>query len=424
MNRNVSLASKLFSSNVIGQLAVLAAISVAASRMEPASFAAYGVVAAGAYLLASFNTFAAELRSPVVDERKAAALTRGGLAIASMLSCLLAFAGIVFHVATQGRDRTGQILLLVAGCGLALGMQQLLNGLILRDQRQELLARSRLAQALSNACLIFSLLLTPMPMWIGLSIAWLVSVAIGVSVLARALVGRLRVMGTPRLNDLRTVRDEVRLQPLANLMASSTAQLPIFVLQYVGATTLVGAWALVSRFLTPVTNTAVSTLQPIYYGQMAHLLRAGQHRDASRHHRTWMRRLGMFGIIVAICYGIVTWWAIPQLGVGWDVARTVTIPAILHFSTLFVCVPLSQTLVLLGRPNVQFFWTAMRLGLCSVPLLASPWVGAGPALTSWAVLSSVTFFTQLALHRRALTQLEAQDADDGGGHEPPASSAP
>lgn len=402
MNRNVLLASKLFSSNVIGQVAVLVAISVAASRMEPAAFAAYGVVSAGAYVLASFNTFAAELRSPVVREHEAAALTRGGFAIATFLSLVLALAGGIVHCSLAQGDRTGQILVLAAGCGFALAGQQLMNGLVLRDQRQELLARSRLVQALTNAGLIFASLLTSLPMWVGLSISWLVSVFLGNVVLGVALRDRLRGIGRPRRDDLRLVRNELRWQPLANLMASSTSQLPIFTLQYIGATPLVGAWALVTRFLTPVTNTTVSTLQPIYYGRMAQLLRDERTRDASDYHSTWMWRLGAGGMLVAFCYGFAVWWAIPMLGAGWDVARTVTFPSIVHFTALFVCMPLSQTLILLGRPNLQFAWTAVRLALCSTPLIASAWIGGEMALTFWAILSALTFFSQLALHRRAL----------------------
>lgn len=402
MNRNLRLASKLLSSSVLGQLAVLGAISVAASGMDPADFASYGVVTAASFLLASGNTLAAELRSAVVDEPGAAALTRAGASVALAIAGVVALVGValVGHHST-----TGWSLVLVAGCGLLLGLQQLLTGLVLREQRQELLARNRLVQAFTNALLILASLATPMPAWVGLSLAWLASLVAGNVVIVIALRRRLRHLGRPRVADLRLLLSEVKLQPVANLMASSAAQLPVLTLQAFGAATVVGAWALVSRFLTPVVNSMVSTLQPIYYGRAAQLLRDGKVIALSGHHLRWMRRLLLAGIVVAVSVVIGVLWVLPLLGEEWDVARSVVVPAVLSFTVLFVCQPLSQTLVLLGRPNLQFGWTATRLTLCAVPLLLQPWIGAQAALTTWAVMSALTFLSQLALHRRAIGEL-------------------
>lgn len=401
MSRTLRLASKLLGTSVLAQVAVLGAIAVAAARTTPADFALFGSVSAAAAILASCNTLAAESRSPVVADDASFALVRAGATIATlvMLVCLLAGG-----VAALAGLSWGVIAALAGVCAWLLAAQQLMTGMVMRLQRQELLARNRLFQGLGNAVLILALIALPIPSYLALVGAWALSLLIGDLVIWAGLPGevRSRALRPASASDARTLVRQVRWQPVANLMATTAAQLPVLALQVSGSGAIAGAWALANRFLLPVVNTGNNTLQPIYYGHAAALLRESRMAAFGSYHRTWMLRLAAAGLAALAGFGVVVWWVIPALGAEWDVARVVIVPACLHFATMLACLPLSQTLILLGRVDMQFVWTTVRFVACAAPLAAIGVIGALPALVTWSVASSLTFVWQLALHCRAL----------------------
>ena len=92
---------------------------------------------------------------------------------------------------------------------------------------------------------------------------------------------------------------------------------------------------------------------------------------------------------------------VPLLGPQWSAAGSVLVAALLYFGSMFWCVPVSQTLVLLGRVDTQAWWSVARAVLCAIPML---WAASEPrgALTGWAAMAALTFVAQLGLHRIAL----------------------
>lgn len=171
----VALASKLLSSSVIAQLAGFAATAFAATRTSPGAFALFGAVMAATAVIGSVNSFAAESRVPVVTPETARALNRAGFAFVLAFSVLAAVVGgALFGLARVAAT----VILYTSWASLVLGVQHLLTGIILRLQRQELLARNRLVQGLSNAVLIVALVLAGLPGYHALSLAWATSMTV------------------------------------------------------------------------------------------------------------------------------------------------------------------------------------------------------------------------------------------------------
>ena len=96
------------------------------------------------------------------------------------------------------------------------------------------------------------------------------------------------------------------------------------------------------------------------------------------------------------------WWIIPLFGETWLVARDAIVPAAVFFPSLFVFLPTSQTLVLIGRVDAQFWWTVLRAVLCTIPWFLVARVGPEGALVLYTVASAATIAMNVAMQRRYL----------------------
>ncbi|XVX19510.1 lipopolysaccharide biosynthesis protein [Actinomycetota bacterium] len=402
-NGAVRLAAKLLGSSVLAQLAVLGATALAAREVTPHDMSAYGVVYAAAVLVATFNTWAAEARMAVVEEGPAASLARAGL------TATLAFAGVILLgsivLLVSGHTVKGICGLLIAVASLMTGWTQLLTGIVLRDQRQTLLARYRLVQGVTNAVLILVLLVSAAAGYLVLSLSWALSLVVGNVVLIAGMRGRLPRYHLPGRDEWRLLFRELRWQPFSNALLNAAGSLPLLVLPAVGAAQLSGAWALANRFLMPIVSTLNTTLQPIYYGKAAELRRTHDVSGLRDYHAMWVKRFALTALPLAVAFGFGVWVLIPLLGPQWSIARLVVVPAVVYYTVLYAFIPLSQTLVLLGRVDVQMRWTIAFAVMCGLPFLLSPLIGGGPALVWWALGGAIVFLGQIVLHRRVMRDL-------------------
>lgn len=385
------LGRKLLTSGLIAQMASLVSLAFAANQTTPDDFARFGMIMAGTGVIASVNTLAAETRATVVSGAQAEAITRAGSTACAAFALLIVIGSLMTLPVGQDWVVVG---LFIGGCGFLVGLQQLLSGIVLREEKQELLARSRLVQGLSNALLIVALLLTPMNGEVALGLAWLVSLALGDAVIARGVVGWSMAFRTATRDDFRSLISEVKWQPVSNLLVSSTGSFPLLFLPLGGAIALAGAWALASRFLLPVVNLAQVVLTPVYYGRAAAYYRAEEYESFRTFHMKWMVGLLVAGVPVLIGIFVCIEWFIPALGAEWDIARNTLVPACIFFTSLFVWLPLSQTLILQGRVNAQFAWTVLRFVACLAPFALLGRADPDVVLLGWAVASAAT----IALH--------------------------
>lgn len=390
---------------MLAQLAVLAATAWAASRMSASQFLLFGLVVSGASLLASCNTWGAELRVTVVEEQQAEALVRAGFTVLGTLTAVVTLVGGV----ALGAGHSWGLTVLLTGVGAFFtGVYQVLASIVLRRQRQEFLARYRLVQGPANAALIVLGILVGANMEYGLVVAWMLSLLIGALTMLPGVRGGLPSR-LASADDLRFLTAQVRLQPVSSLLASSVSTLNLYALAAFGTASVAGAWALATRFLNPVVNTAYNTLQPIYVGSFGARLR--EQRPARAFYRRWV--LGLAASTVAFTVGAVVlmWFVLPALGTDWASARSVVVPATVYFASMWLCLPVSQTLVMLGRVDEQFWWTVTRCVLCLAPLLFIPALGTMRALDLWAVAAALTFVAQLVwLNERALRAREPHAA--------------
>lgn len=402
MSHNSQLAARLFGSSLIAQIAVLVATAVAARSTTPADFAAYGVVASICAVLSTFNTWAAETRLPVVDSVHAHSLSRAGSAANTLVLATCVTAAALVWLCSSAHVA---LLLLVGGfVGYFTGWQQMLTGMALREQQQELLARGRVVQGLSNAILMVLFLALGLPGFVVITVAWALSVFCGDIGIAVGLRWKTAFRDIARRDDWSYLFRELRAFPVSQVLVSVVGAAPLIILPAAGATSLAGSWALANRFLSPVVTTLNNTVQPIYYGHAAQLMRQNQASNLRTYHSMWVRRLMFGAFALAACFAVGLWFVFPMLGDHWMVVRSVALSGVIYFATLFAFLPLSQTLLLTGHVSLQTRWSIGRLVVCMVPLALIPIIGAWLALTAWAIASAATFVTHVLLERHVIAE--------------------
>lgn len=398
---NFRLALKLLGSSVFAQIVVLSATAWCASKTGPGEFANYGLASSIAFALSSFNTLAAETRIAVVTDQLAETLFRVARSFLVSISGVLALLGGAIALFLDGA--LGAVIGFSAAAGFALGRQQLIVSWALRAERQDVLAINRLTQGFANAILIVLLALAMGPGFLSLILAWVISLELGNLQMRRSLGSRTYRYVHVNGNDWRALKHEVGAQPLSNLLASTVGSYPMFVLPLVGATEAAGAWALVNRVLVPFVNTTTNTLQPLYYGRAAALLRKNSLKRFRSSQRDWMNRLLASSIVVAIGCVVIIAVLLPLLGPAWNISRTMALPGTIFFVGLFAGLPMSQTLVLLGRVDVQFRWTVVRSVVCAIPFLFAQTEPEGSIL-GWSILCTLAWGVHFFLQRLELSR--------------------
>lgn len=392
--RAYALATKLFGSGVVAQACGFLATAFAATHTKPADFAIFAAVVAASAVLGSVNSLAAESRVPVVDRDTAESINRAGFSASVVFAVAC---GVLGAVGMKCGAAWGLVVALTSWCSFMLGLQHLLIGIILRTEQQELLAHNRLVQGISNAVMIVAFILLSMPGYLALSVAYALSFALSNVVLLRKIHGWSRGFRVARLADFRRLWAQVRWQPLSNVLIDTAGQIPLLALPALGAPAVSGAWALANRFLTPIINMAQTTLQPIYYGRAAALLRASDGSGFLRYQRMWSRRLALGSLAVVPIAFISLEWLIPMLGSEWRVASLVILPACIYFPMALSWLPISQTLIMSGYLGTQFAWTAQQFVLATAPFVLAAIGVLSPeqALVIWALV----FAIGMAVHR-------------------------
>jgi len=396
-----ALAGKLFGSTAVAQGAALVATVVAATRAGPIDFAIYAGIRAATSVVSSVNAMATETRLPVVSEEDSRALIRVATTTVVGTSLLAALVGAVAYL---GHATWAPIALLLGPSWLAVSTTNVVTAAVIRANQPHLLARNRVLSGFSNAALIVALIFTPLPGYLVLTGAFIISTILGVAVMVQGLPGWLSQARPARRGDWRLVQREVGWQPLNNLAANLGTALPALMLPALGATIVAGAWALLSRIMNAVVNVVYSTAAPLYSADFARLVREGDGVERARFHRLWLGRLLLLAVpsLVGIVVGVR--WVVPLLGEQWRVTSMVLVPACLSFVVLMIWLPMSQTLVLIGRTKLEMIWTVSNLAVSAGALAMIPGWGGERALTVWAVAQVLSLAVHVVLQRRAISE--------------------
>jgi O-antigen/teichoic acid export membrane protein len=404
--------------SVIAQAIALLAAPVITRLYEPPDFGALGVYASILAITAIVASLRYELAIPLPqDDRDAVSLLALCLGLVVIVSGVAAvFAQLAGPALIRALDvpQLEPILWLVPVGLLAAGTYQALSAWAVRTRGYATLARTRLIQSLGQVGTQLAAGLIGPAGAVGLVLGHAVGSSAGSGSLARLV--RPERKDWPSMATVRRVASRYRRFPLVSsgsaVLNGLGLYLPPILLAYHYGPQAAGWYTLADRIIRAPLTLIGQAVAQVYLGDAARLAREDPARLRSLH-AVVSRYLFVVGVPVV---ALVAWlgpqgftWA---FGGAWTEAGEFVRAMAVLLLMRFVALPLSQTLIVLERLDLQLAWDALRL----LVVLAVFFAGAGlgsPVLTTvtwYGLAMAVAYAILVLLTRLALTTRASQGA--------------
>ncbi len=399
----------LVGGTALGQ-AILAAASPILTRVyTPDQFGIFGVFTALLSLLLVVSSLRYEMAIPLAETDDDAihllVLSLGITFALVLLVCVGVWVGRTDLASLAREPRIGTSLWLLPVSLLGAGAYQALSYWVFRKRRFPEAARAKVLQSIAQVAAQVSLGLGGIGVG-GLIVGDATGRVIGGGALLAMVRRSTTIPARIRWDTLRAVAIRFRRFPLISsfsaVLNAATLQLPplLFVAAY-GARE--GGWFVLGQTVIAMPSVLVGqAVAQVYMGEASALRREDPARYAALFFRT-ARQLALVGLAPVVIGLIAAPWLFSVVfGPSWREAGIYVRILSASYLVNFVVWPLSQTLLILERQDLQMYWDAGRLALVAAVLVALPRLGLGPRWTvgvlSLAVtLSYLVFFWMCAL---------------------------
>ncbi len=403
---------------VVAQIVALLAAPLITRLYAPADFGALGVYTSILALAAIVASLRYELAIPLPrDDRDALsllALCLGLVVLASGVVAVLAWVAGPTLVRALDVPQLAPLLWLVPLGLLAVGVYQALSAWAVRARGYATLARTRLIQSFGQVGTQLMVGFFGPAGAFGLVLGHAVGSSTGSASLARLV--RPGRGDRPTMTTVREVARRYRRFPLISsgsaLLNGLGLYLPPILLAYHYGPQAAGWYTLADRIIRAPLTLIGQAVAQVYLGDAARLAREDPPR-LRRLHTVVSRYLFAVGLPIV---ALVAWlgpagfaWA---FGSAWSPAGDFVRALAALLLMRFVALPLSQTLIVLERLDLQLAWDALRL----VIVLAIFSMGAGlgipvlATITWYGIAMAVAYAVLVAMTRFALTTTPAQGA--------------
>jgi O-antigen/teichoic acid export membrane protein len=396
-----------------GQLLTFAAAPLLFRLYSPEEVGTYTVISTLVLTLGTVAALRFEMAVPLAEEeRDAHALVVLGLAAAGAI----AIAGIVV-VAIAGDsiarafDQPGlrAWLWTVPPVAAAMGMALMLNQLAIRHRRYGAVGRRAFFQ---SATILVSQLAAGLA---GMRSGGLV-LGLGVGQIAGALL-LLRGSGldgetaraAARPGALRAVLRRYRRFPLllapSGLLNVLGRQLPILLMAYWYGPAVAGWLGLTQRVVAMPVAVVGGAVAQVYLGELSQAARS----DPARARSILLRasaRLALIAVPGAIILVIAAPAVFPFVfGAEWQPSGRYAQAMAVFMAAQFIVSPVSQTLVVFGRPGLQLAWDVSRMVLVSGAVAGTAAAGGSAlaAIWSFAISAAVAYGVSWLMSLRSAT---------------------
>ena len=399
-----------------GATALAQAVSLAASPLltrlyTPDDFGIASVFVSLLSLLVGVAALRYDLAIPLPQD---IALARGLLSVS--LWCVLATTLVVTVVVTEfgttivdwvNAPGLGPYLWLLPAGLLIAGIHQVLSYWAVRERAYGLLARRRVIRnvgAVATQCGIGVLGGGS----IGLLIGEVVGQGAGTAALASlAWKGTRHGPGRSWLADtFRAARAYYRYPTLvagSSLLNAGGLFLPPILLAKTFGTEVAGLFALAQRMVEAPVRLLGQSVGQVYFAEAAAVAREDAARLPGMYFST-ARKLFVLGSVPLLIGGLASPWLFGAIfGAAWREAGTVAQALSWYTAVRFVAYPLSQTLNIVGRQDLQMGWDVFRL----LAALGTILIGAHAA---WSAVNTIRLFALgLAVSYLVLFLLSARE---------------
>lgn len=384
-----------------GQLVALLAAPLLARLYSPADFGVFTVVSTLTIVVGTVAAFRFELAVPLPGhESDAHSLVVLGLSAAVLTGAVATVGVMLCGGAVADRFHQPKLmpwLWLVPPVATAMAVVTVLTQLAIRDRRYAGIGRRNLGQSLALALtqvLSGAAGVRPGGMIIGYGVG---QVAAALSLVPgsrfrSAEAQRGRSWSKLRENAVRYRRFPLWLAPsgLFNILGT---QLPVLLIAYRYGGTVAGWLGLTQRVLAlPVALVGTAVAQ-VYVAELSRAARNDITRTSSLF-RMASRNLTILGVSCGVVVFAAGPYAFTLLfGAGWTNSGVYARALALSLCGQFIAAPLSQTLIVLGRPGLQFAWDLGRTVLVTAVVDAAATAGASATTAIWVFgfVSTITY---------------------------------
>lgn len=342
----------------------------------------FGVLAVYASLLSLITVVASlryELAIPLpADDRTAASLLVLSFIIMLGVSCAL---GLTVHLLPDEvytwnttSPLVPYVWLIPLGT-IAVGTYKVLNYWTIRKRAFELIARTRLAQGIGNTSIQVAMGVAQLGP-IGLLVGQLVGQTAGITTLGRLLWRRDRdAIDSVTFCSISSAAKSYSRFPLystiSGFLNTAGLQAPALILAATYGPQVAGWYALGQRVLGIPFNLLGASVAQVYLGEISKLAISNRSALHSLFTRTALRLL-LIGSIPVIALTLGGPWLFEQIfGKDWNQAGLYLQLLALSLMARFVVSPLSDTLNVLERQDLQLVWDAFRLLITFGTLIAA-----------------------------------------------------
>jgi O-antigen/teichoic acid export membrane protein len=396
--------------SLVGQGLVVLASPVLTRLYAPQDFGTLALFTALSALLSTFISLRYEQAILLpVDERKARALLFLSLLVATLIgSGLLASVLLMHRIAVTSLRTLEQphLIWLIPCSAWLISIYQCLSLWATRIQAYHAIAQTRIQQG-------FGITLAQIGLGglnlggLGILVGDLVGRAMGITRLIRLLPHPLK---PPSLAELWEVARVYWRFPV--IAASSTLinrlglhLLPLAFAALYGSQ-LAGWYLLAQRMLGMPSNLVGQSLAQVYFGESARLYR-GSPNALKEFYGRLVKRLILFGALPTVVAGALFAWSCGFLfGAEWVIAGPYLLLLSPMFAVQLVVSPLSQTLIVMGRQDLQLTWDIARVAVVLGTLQAASrlnweavWAVGAVSLVMTFMYILLGIITWLALQR-------------------------
>lgn len=372
----------------LAQVVGLGAIPIIGRLYPPAEFGPFAVVNAAALPLAALASLRYEMAVPLPKrERESRAVASLGLRSAAIFAAACTALAVIASLAIPGWWVGGWLLTWVPVIAGLMAAFAVLNQVAVRHRAYSAIARRNVLMAISVVS--FQILAGiagagPHGLAAGLAAGQLV----GVVSLWWSLKPHFAGPGVPR-SERREAWQAYRRFPLVLAPAGVVNVLglsaPLLLAAALYGDQVSGLLGMTQRVLTiPVTLVGLALAQ-VYIGEFARAKREGS-ADLRRMFVRTSKRLGSVAVVAALVVFLASPYAFPLvLGEEWARSGQYATALAVAMGAQLCVSPLSQTVIVMGRPGMQAAWDLSRLILCSGSIVLASWWG-------WDDMAAVTLF--------------------------------
>jgi O-antigen/teichoic acid export membrane protein len=140
----------------------------------------------------------------------------------------------------------------------------------------------------------------------------------------------------------------------------------------------------------------------VYYSTAAEYVRERAFPRLAAWHRRWAFLLTAVTVPGFAVAGLIIAHGLPLLGAQWLDARVLVVPACLYWGSQFFGLPLSQTLLLVGRIRLQLVWTVVQFAAAVAAFALWPVWGAVASIWAWSIVCVATNLVLTVVQGRVL----------------------